>query len=124
MLSLAFLGQHALAEETLVVGPKTVADEKAVFATVESADIVPARARIGGTVADLTVKEGDAVKEGQVVATVVDEKMALQMKSLDAQIAGLEAQFASSEDRSLPGPGTRGTGDRAENTARRGTDRF
>ncbi len=95
--ALALLGQHALAEETLVVAPKTVADEKAVFATVESADIVPARARIGGTVVDLTVKEGDAVKEGQVVSTVVDEKMALQMKSLDAQIAGLEAQFGQAK---------------------------
>jgi RND family efflux transporter MFP subunit len=93
----AFFGPHALAEETLVVGPKTVADEKAVFATVESADIVPARARIGGTVVDLTVKEGDAVNEGQVVATIVDEKLALQMKSLDAQIAGLEAQFAQAK---------------------------
>ena len=97
MLSLALFGQHALAEDTLVVAPKTVADEKAVFATVESADVVPARARIGGTVVDLTVKEGDAVKEGQVVSIVVDDKMALQMKSLDAQIAGLEAQFAQAK---------------------------
>jgi len=93
----ALFGQHALAEETLVVEPKTVADEKAVFATVESADIVPARARINGTVTELSVKEGDAVKEGQVVATIVDEKLALQMKSLDAQIAGLEAQFAQAK---------------------------
>ncbi len=94
---IAVFGQHALAEETLVVAPQTVADEKAVFATVESADIVPARARIGGTVTELTVKEGDAVKEGQVVATVVDDKLALQIKSLDAQIAGLEAQFAQAK---------------------------
>jgi len=94
---LALFGQHALAEQTLVVGPKTVADEKAVFATVESVDTVPARARIGGTVTELSVKEGDAVKEGQVVATIVDEKLALQMKSLDAQIAGLEAQFAQAK---------------------------
>jgi RND family efflux transporter MFP subunit len=94
---LALLGQHALAADTLVVAPQTIADEKAVFATVESADIVPARARIGGTVTELTVKEGDAVKEGQVVATVVDDKLALQIKSLDAQIAGLEAQFAQAK---------------------------
>ena len=74
-----------------------VADEKAVFATVESANVVPARARIGGTVVELAVKEGDAVKQGQVVATIGDEKLALQMKSLDAQIAGLEAQFAQAQ---------------------------
>jgi RND family efflux transporter MFP subunit len=94
---IALFGQQAAAEETLVVAPQTVADEKAVFATVESADIVPARARIGGTVTELTVKEGDAIKEGQVVATVVDDKLALQIKSLDAQIAGLEAQFAQAK---------------------------
>ena len=32
-----------------------------------------------------------------MVATVGDEKLALQMKSLDAQIAGLEAQFAQAQ---------------------------
>ena len=94
---LAVVAQRAFAEESFVVGPKTVADEKAVFATVESANVVPARARIGGTVVELSVKEGDAVKEGQVVATIGDEKLALQMKSLDAQIAGLEAQFAKAD---------------------------
>ena len=87
----------ALAQQTFTVAPKQVADEKAVFATVESANVVPARARIGGTVAELTVKEGDEVKQGQVVATVGDEKLVLQMKSLDAQIAGLEAQLAQAQ---------------------------
>jgi RND family efflux transporter MFP subunit len=91
------LAQHALAQETFTVEPKTVADEKAVFATVESANVVPARARIGGTVAELSVKEGDEVKQGQVVATVGDEKLVLQLKSLDAQIAGLEAQLAQAQ---------------------------
>jgi len=93
----ALLAQRALAADTFTVEPKTVADEKAVFATVESANVVPARARIGGTVAELAVKEGDAVKQGQMIATVGDEKLALQMKSLDAQIAGLEAQVAQAQ---------------------------
>ena len=94
------LAQSAIAQEprgTFVVAPKTAADEKAVFATVESTNVAPARARIGGTVADLAVKEGDSVKQGQVVATIGDEKLALQMKSLDAQIAGLEAQVAQAQ---------------------------
>jgi RND family efflux transporter MFP subunit len=75
-----------------------VADEKAVFATVESANVVPARARIGGTVVELAVKEGDSVKQGQVVATIGDEKLALQMKSLDAQISGLADQVAQAQN--------------------------
>jgi RND family efflux transporter MFP subunit len=95
--ALTLFAQAAFAQETFVVAPKTVADEKAVFATVESANVVPARARIGGTVIELAVKEGDGVKQGQIVATVGDEKLSLQMKSLDAQIAGLEAQFAQAQ---------------------------
>jgi RND family efflux transporter MFP subunit len=95
--ALTLFAQAALAEQTFVVAPKTVADEKAVFATVESTNVVPARARIGGTVVELAVKEGDGVKQGQILATVGDEKLALQMKSLDAQIAGLESQLAQTQ---------------------------
>ncbi len=87
----------AAAAETYQVKPAEMADEKAVFATVESMNVVPARARIGGTVAQLAVKYGDHVEQGQVVATVGDEKLVRQMKSLDAQIAGLEAQLAQAQ---------------------------
>lgn len=87
----------APAVDTFGVAPVTVADEKVVFATVESVNMIPARARIGGIIAELTVKEGDRVESGQVVANVGDEKLVLQMKSLDAQIAGLEAQLAQAQ---------------------------
>jgi RND family efflux transporter MFP subunit len=98
IVALVALSLHpAFAADTFTVAPQRVADEKAVFATVESANIVPARARIGGTVAELNVKDGDEVTTGQVVATVGDEKLVLQMKSLDAQIAGLEAQLAQAD---------------------------
>jgi RND family efflux transporter MFP subunit len=78
--------------EMLTVSPRQVADEKAVFATVESISVVPARGRIGGTIAQLSVREGDAVKRGQPIALIGDEKLALQVKSLDAQIEALQAQ--------------------------------
>ncbi len=94
---LALMARPTLAADSFMVAPVTMADEKAVFATVESANVVPARARIGGTVAQLSVKEGDKVTQGQVVAIIGDEKLALQMKSLDAQIAGLEAQLAQAQ---------------------------
>jgi RND family efflux transporter MFP subunit len=97
LVVLALAPASARAEGDFSVAPCTVSDEKAVFATVESPRVVPARARIGGTVAALAVKEGDQVALGQVVATVGDEKLALQLKSLDAQIAGLEAQRAKAE---------------------------
>lgn len=82
----------ATGAQTLTVEQRTVADEKAVFATVESISVVPARSRIGGTVAQLHVREGDAVTRGQAIAVVDDEKLVLQLKSLDAQIEALQAQ--------------------------------
>lgn len=82
----------AFAAETFTVARQSTADEKAVFATVESLSVVPARSRIGGTIAQLNVREGDHVTRGQPVAVVADEKLSLQMKSLDAQVAALQAQ--------------------------------
>lgn len=78
--------------ETLSVVSRSITDEKAVFATVESISVVPARSRIGGTVAQLNVREGDAVKRGQAIAVVGDQKLVLQLRSLDAQIEALQAQ--------------------------------
>lgn len=95
--AMVMLAQQAFAQESFVVAPRMVADEKAVFATVESANIEPARARIGGTVVELAVQRGDHVEQDQVVATVADEKLALQMKALDAQIAGLQAELAKAK---------------------------
>jgi RND family efflux transporter MFP subunit len=91
------LARAVQAGEVFTVEPTRVADEKAVFATVESIHVVPARARIGGIVAELKVKEGDRVEAAQVVATIGDEKLVLQLTSLDAQIAGLEAQLAQAQ---------------------------
>src|SRR5579864_8878148 len=88
-LSLTAMAAHG---ETLTVQPRSITDEKAVFATVESISVVPARSRIGGTVVELHVREGDAVTHGQAIAVVGDEKLVLQMKSLDAQIEALQAQ--------------------------------
>ena len=82
----------ALGAETLTVALRPVSDEKAVFATVESISVVPARGRIGGTVVQLNVREGDPVTRGQAIAIIGDEKLALQMRALDAQIAALQAQ--------------------------------
>ncbi len=95
--ALTLCSAHAAAEDSFTVVPTSVGDEKAVFATVESANVVPARVRTGGTVARLAVKYGDQVERGATVATIGDEKLILQMKSLDAQIAGLDAQLAQAQ---------------------------
>ena len=93
----AVLAVGARAETTYTVRLANLVDDKAVFATVESPNVVPARARIGGTVASLSVRQGDAVTPGQVIAVVGDEKLLLQINSLDAQIAGLQSQFAQAQ---------------------------
>lgn len=91
VLLAAALALPAAAAERFTVTAGAVSDPKAVFATVESTNVVPARARIGGTVVELVVNEGDKVSAGETVALVADEKLALQIKSLDAEIAGLKA---------------------------------
>lgn len=95
LVVLAVIGAPAgcvAAAGSLTVAQQPVTDEKAVFATVESISVVPARGRIGGTVVQLKVREGDSVTAGQAIAAIGDEKLVLQMKSLDAQIEALHAQ--------------------------------
>ena len=92
VLAATVIGIPLVRAETLTVGTRLVADEKAVFATVESVSVVPARGRIGGIIVQLNVREGDPVTSGQAIAAIGDEKLALQMKSLDAQIGALQAQ--------------------------------
>ncbi len=71
-----------------------VADRKAVFATVESVDTVRARARIGGTIGELRVDEGDAVEAGDVLAVVINDQLAPQIGSANAAAAALNSQLA------------------------------
>jgi len=92
LLAMADWSVAAARAEMLTVAPRQITDEKAVFATVESVSVVPARGRIGGTVAQLSVREGDAVSRGQPIATIGDQKLVLQLTSLDAQIEALQAQ--------------------------------
>ena len=93
----AALATPAAAQERFTVRVAPLADEKVVHATVESEDVVPARARIGGTVGRLAVKAGDRVAPGQVLAVVADDKLLLQLASIDAQIAGLQSQLLQSQ---------------------------
>jgi RND family efflux transporter MFP subunit len=92
ILAAGSLPVAATAQEDFEVKETAIDDLKAVFATVRSADEINARVRTGGTVASLTIKRGSEVKTGDVIATVADEKLALKMKSLDAQIVGLRSR--------------------------------
>jgi RND family efflux transporter MFP subunit len=89
---LSAFGAAALAQSEFRVSVSELDDRKAVFGTVQSVDVVAARARIGGTTIGLAVDEGSAVTAGQVIATVEDPKLSLQMASVDARIRALDAQ--------------------------------
>ncbi len=87
----------AIAAETQVLAPQTVLEWKAVYGRVEARDLVPARARLGGTVAELLVSEGDMVEAGQRIAVVQDDKIAFQIANYDAQLRALSAQLEKAE---------------------------
>jgi RND family efflux transporter MFP subunit len=83
--------------KTYLVRETKIADEKSVFATVESANVVPARVRTGGTIIELKVRQGDHVDQGQVIATVGDQKLSLTVSSYAAQVRAAEAQVAQAK---------------------------
>lgn len=97
LLALLLAGRAGAASE-FTVALQPMRDPKPVFATVESSNVVPARARIGGTVADLTVQEGDIVAAGQVIATVGDDKLASQIAALKAEADRAAADAARARD--------------------------
>ncbi|MGD9668206.1 MAG: efflux RND transporter periplasmic adaptor subunit [Hyphomicrobiaceae bacterium] len=89
--------RHSDGLATFTVEMNEIDDLKSVYGTVRSTDRIEARARIGGTVASLSVDEGSEVQTGQVIAIVADQKLALKLKALEAQIAGLKAQRENTE---------------------------
>jgi membrane fusion protein, multidrug efflux system len=80
----------ALAQD-YVVHRQLVDDRKAVIATVEPVHELVARARIDGTIAMLTVKEGDSVAAGDRIALIADRKLLLQMQALQSRIQAQQA---------------------------------
>jgi RND family efflux transporter MFP subunit len=98
LLACALLGTGAVAAaDPAPLAPVLVTDWKAVFGTVETRDRSPARARIGGTLVELSVAEGDAVAAGQVLARIVDDKLDFQLAALSAQQKAVAAQLANAE---------------------------
>ena len=98
LAGLASLCLASLAEAgTLVVQPVAVPEWKAVYGRVEARDTLAARARVGGTLVSLDVSEGDAVKGGQRIAVVRDDKIDFQVSALDAQLKALVAQLQNAE---------------------------
>lgn len=77
----------------VVARAMTIPEMKAVFGQVESRTVVPARARIGGTIREIRISEGSQVEEGEVIALVVDDKIALELAAARAKIQALNSEL-------------------------------
>ncbi|KXF75711.1 hypothetical protein ATN84_17185 [Paramesorhizobium deserti] len=75
------------------VKTERIPEMKAVFGQVRSRMVVPARARTGGTIREISVSEGSEVREGQVIAVVVDDKIALELDAAQARIKEITSQL-------------------------------
>lgn len=87
----------ALAEGGPKVQSVELTEWKAVFGRIEARDRVPARSRLGGTLLEVDVAEGSKVEQGQQIATVQDEKLALQLGAIDATLNSLRSQLENAE---------------------------
>jgi RND family efflux transporter MFP subunit len=94
-LGLALLAALPAFGDTITLQPVEVAEAKALFGRVESRFVVPARSRIGGTLVSVDVSEGSEVAAGQVIATIVDEKLTLQLSAADSRLAAARSELAN-----------------------------
>jgi RND family efflux transporter MFP subunit len=85
------------AGERLIVRQSVIADLKPVAATVTTRDMGEARARIGGTLTQLLVREGDQVRKGQLLAVVSDQRLKFETTAYEAQVAAAEGETMRAE---------------------------
>lgn len=87
----------AAANEVITVEPVDLPIWKPVYGRIEARDSIPARARIGGTLQELTVTEGDSVNAGQVIARITDDKLDFQLKAAQSQLNSVKSQLSNAE---------------------------
>jgi multidrug efflux system membrane fusion protein len=85
---------------------RTVPDFRMVSAILTNRDVGDARARIGGRITQILVKEGDKVRAGQVVAVIGDDRISLEAdaaaRGSQSRRSGQPASPAGSAARRAP----------------------
>lgn len=76
----------------LVIRAEDVPDQKPVVAVLTNRDAGAARARIGGSLIKLSVREGDVVKKGDVIAVVADERRNFEARAGASAATAAEAR--------------------------------
>jgi len=66
-------------------------DYKTISAVLTNRDVGDARARIGGTLQRVLVREGEQVRRGQLLAVVSDQRLTLEAQAGGAGVAAAEA---------------------------------
>jgi multidrug efflux system membrane fusion protein len=113
LVAMLAISPRIAAAAEFAVNTVPVDDRKAVIATVEPIHQLVARARIGGTIVSLKIREGDQVTAGAEIAMVADPKLLLQVKAFDSRIQSQQAQrdqakidFERAQDLQRRGAGT------------------
>ncbi|UZK70585.1 efflux RND transporter periplasmic adaptor subunit [Sphingomonas sp. S1-29] len=78
--------------ERLTVRSSQIAQRKPLAAEVATRDQAEAMTRIPGTLVQLTVREGDQVRKGQVIGRVVDSRLGFETSAFEGQAAAAAAQ--------------------------------
>lgn len=84
-------GAQAEEQKVFKVAERTVPDFRMVSAVLTNRDVGDARARIGGRITQILVKEGQKVSTGQVVAVIGDERLSLEAQAATAGVTAAEA---------------------------------
>lgn len=83
--------EQGAAPAALTIAERTVPDFRMVSAVLTNRDVGDARARIGGRITQILVKEGEKVRAGQVVAVVGDDRISLEADAAGAAVRAAEA---------------------------------
>ncbi len=97
LVCLVGLSETGAQAQTVELQSREITQWKSVYGEVEPKDLIPARARIGGTLVTLSVSAGDRVEEGQEIARVEDDKLNFSLAAIDAQLAGLHNQLDTAQ---------------------------
>jgi len=82
----------------ITVEQQTIPDYRMVAAVLTNRDVGDARARIGGKLSRVLVREGDDVRAGQVVAVIADERVSLEAQAGAANVTAAEAAATRARD--------------------------